>query len=121
MCGVCAPVSVIPFSVRSGDFSITEADGVAQGTKIIMYLKETESSFSSQSVVERMFWKKKWQSTGPLGDDSMKHETWHPWDYPAAGPFALDTPLTRASMVTFSRLQAYVLHAFQAALAGNLF
>jgi TNF receptor-associated protein 1 len=37
-----------------GDFTITEAEGVAPGSKIIMQLKETESTFSSQSVVERI-------------------------------------------------------------------
>eukprot|EP00667_Euglena_gracilis_P003536 EG_transcript_3547 len=38
----------------SGDFTITEAEGVQYGTKIIMQLKEIESTFSSQSVVERI-------------------------------------------------------------------
>lgn len=43
-----------PPAPRGGDFTITEAEGVAPGSKIIMQLKETESTFSSQSVVERV-------------------------------------------------------------------
>lgn len=41
-------------SVGEGEFSISEAEGVARGTKIVLQLKESEKEYSMRETVERI-------------------------------------------------------------------
>ena len=55
--------------ISSGTYEVAEAEGVSRGTKVIVYLKDTEKRFSIKSTVEGFFFIKTtffWKFCKPL-------------------------------------------------------